>query len=98
MSWTIDRAAHAADRAGGGGADLADRLHRPHHARPPVRRPAPPKPIMAKPNLNMSGRTAGSPDNAQGTHFFMINDSGTYFLRNLPPPAGGEHRCSTPRR
>jgi hypothetical protein len=44
------------------------------------------KPIMAKPNLNMAGRTAGSPDNAQGTHFFMINDSGTYFLRKLPPP------------
>ena len=44
------------------------------------------KPIMAKPNLNMAGRAAGSPDNAQGTHFFMINDSGTYFLRKLPPP------------
>ncbi|MEU3862573.1 hypothetical protein AB0F03_35520 [Streptomyces sp. NPDC028722] len=43
------------------------------------------KPIMAKPNLNMAGRTAGSPDNAQGTHFFMINDSGTYYLRKLPP-------------
>src|SRR5437867_200130 len=42
------------------------------------------KPIMAKPNVNMPGRTAGSPDNAQGTHFFMINDSGTYFLRKLP--------------
>ena len=27
------------------------------------------KPIMAKPNLTMAGRTAGSPDNAQGTHF-----------------------------
>jgi hypothetical protein len=45
-------------------------------------------PIMAKPNVNMAGRTAGSPDNAQGTHFFMINDSGTYFLRNLPPVEG----------
>ncbi|MEC4017873.1 hypothetical protein [Streptomyces sp. H27-D2] len=43
------------------------------------------KPIMAKPNLTMAGRTAGSPDNAQATHFFMINDSGTYLLRNLPP-------------
>src|SRR5215472_8886109 len=41
--------------------------------------------IMAKPNLSMEGRSAGSPDNAQGTHFFMINDSGTYFLRRLPP-------------
>jgi hypothetical protein len=46
-------------------------------------------PIMAKPNLNMAGRAAGSPDNAQGTHFFLINDSGTYFLRKLPPPADG---------
>lgn len=48
------------------------------------------EPIMAKPNLNMAGRTAGSPDNAQGTHFFLINDSGTYFLRKLPPPEEGE--------
>jgi hypothetical protein len=47
------------------------------------------KPIMAKPNLNMVGRAAGSPDNAQGTHFFMINDTGTYFLRKLPPPEDG---------
>ncbi|WP_327588195.1 hypothetical protein OHA25_15120 [Nonomuraea sp. NBC_00507] len=43
------------------------------------------KPIMAKPNLNTAGRTAGSPDNAQGTHFFMIDDTGTYYLRKLPP-------------
>ncbi|MFM9693050.1 hypothetical protein [Streptomyces europaeiscabiei] len=42
-------------------------------------------PIMSKPNLTMAGRTAGSPDNAQGTHFFLVNDSGTYFLRRLPP-------------
>ncbi|MFZ3561045.1 MULTISPECIES: hypothetical protein [unclassified Streptomyces] len=42
------------------------------------------KPIMSKPNLTMTGRTAGSPDNAQGTYFFLINDSGTYFLRKLP--------------
>src|ERR1700730_2415073 len=41
-------------------------------------------PIMAKPNVNMVGRTAGSPDNAQGTSFFLINDSGPYFLRRLP--------------
>jgi hypothetical protein len=46
-------------------------------------------PIMAKPNITMAGRTAGSPDNAQGTHFFMINDSGTYFLRKLPLPENG---------
>ena len=46
-------------------------------------------PIMSKPNLVMQGRTAGSPDNAQGTHFFMINDEGTYFLRRLPPLEDG---------
>src|SRR6266699_2346037 len=40
---------------------------------------------MAKPSLSMQGRSAGSPDNAQGTHFFLINDSGTYFLKKLPP-------------
>src|SRR6266545_4165035 len=40
--------------------------------------------IMAKPNLTMDGRTAGSPDNAQGTHFFMINDKGTYYIKRLP--------------
>lgn len=45
-------------------------------------------PIMSKPNVNMAGRTAGSPDNAQGTHFFMINDAGTWFLRTLPPAPG----------
>src|SRR5262250_3334139 len=46
------------------------------------------KPIMAKPNLYMAGRAAGSPDNAQGTHFFLINDTGTYYLRKLPPADG----------
>jgi hypothetical protein len=46
------------------------------------------EPIMAKPNLTMAGRTAGSPDNAQGTHFFLINDTGTYYLRKLPPLDG----------
>ncbi|MET9961384.1 hypothetical protein ABZ128_20410 [Streptomyces sp. NPDC006326] len=54
------------------------------------------KPIMAKPNLNMAGRTAGSPDNAQGTHFFLINDSGTYFLRRLPPPPDGSATAFDP--
>ncbi|WP_036815087.1 hypothetical protein [Phyllobacterium sp. UNC302MFCol5.2] len=61
----------------------------------PFEDPATRKPIMAKPNLNMAGRTAGSPDNAQGTHFFLINDSGTYFLRKLPPPADGNRAFST---
>lgn len=53
------------------------------------------KPIMAKPNLTMTGRTAGSPDNAQGTHFFMINDSGTYFLRKLPPAPEAPFNAAT---
>jgi hypothetical protein len=63
----------------------------------PFEDPATHKPIMAKPNLTMAGRTAGSPDNAQGTHFFMINDSGTYFLRKLPPPAEGESALTAER-
>lgn len=42
------------------------------------------EPVMAKPNLTMDGRTAGSPDNAQATHFFLINDEGTYYLRKQP--------------
>ena len=52
--------------------------------------------IMSKPNLTMAGRTAGSPDNAQGTYFFMINDTGTYFLRQLPPAAGERSEPWTP--
>ena len=55
----------------------------------PFSDPATRKPIMAKPNLTMAGRTAGSPDNAQGTHFFMINDQGTFYLRKLPPAENG---------
>jgi len=61
----------------------------------PFQDPATKRPIMAKPSLTMSGRTAGSPDNAQGTHFFLINDSGTYFLRSLPP-ATPEANAFTP--
>lgn len=56
----------------------------------PFQDPRTGEPIMAKPNLNIDGRTAGSPDNAQGTSFFLINDSGTYFLRKLPPVADEE--------
>lgn len=52
-------------------------------------------PIMAKPNLTMVGRAAGSPDNAQGTHFFLINDSGTYFLRKLQPASDGAFNAET---
>jgi hypothetical protein len=57
----------------------------------PFQDPATQRYIMAKPNLNMAGRAAGSPDNAQGTHFFLINDSGTYFLRTLSPVSGGDN-------
>jgi hypothetical protein len=42
--------------------------------------------IQGTPSIHMTGRTAGSADNAQNTHFFLINDSGTYYLRRLPPP------------
>ncbi len=57
----------------------------------PFQDPATGKVIMAKPNLTMDGRTAGSPDNSQGTHFLMINDTGTYYLRRLPSaPPGTE--------
>ena len=39
--------------------------------------------IMGAPNLNMVGRSASSPDNAQATHFILINDTGTYFLKGI---------------
>ncbi|HEX8282312.1 MAG TPA: hypothetical protein VF588_03115 [Pyrinomonadaceae bacterium] len=39
------------------------------------------KPLVGSPMLEVNGRAASSPDNAQAAHFFMINDSGTYFLR-----------------
>ena len=55
----------------------------------PFQDPATGVPIMSKPNLTMDGRTAGSPDNSQGTHFFMLNDSGTYYIRRLPSPEPG---------
>ena len=50
----------------------------------PFEEPSTGDPVMAKPNLTMDGRITGSPDNAQGTTFFMINDSGTYFIKKLP--------------
>lgn len=56
----------------------------------PFQEPGTGRPVIAKPDTwTMAGRTAGSPDNAQGTHFFLINDSGTYFLQHLPPPEDG---------
>jgi len=39
------------------------------------------KPLVGTPMLRAVGRSASSPDNAQATHFFLINDSGTYMLR-----------------
>src|SRR5713101_4333160 len=39
--------------------------------------------ILGTPNLNFSGRAAGSTDNAQATHFFLFNDTGAYFLNRL---------------
>src|SRR5260370_32388270 len=39
--------------------------------------------ILGTPNLNMPGRAAGSPDNCQATSFFLLNDTGTYFLKRL---------------
>lgn len=43
----------------------------------------PPQPILGTPNMSFTGRAAGSTDNSQPTSFFLINDSGTYFLRRL---------------
>ena len=37
--------------------------------------------ILGSPLLELRGRAASSPDNAQATHFFMVNDTGTYLLR-----------------
>jgi hypothetical protein len=41
------------------------------------------RPILGTPNLSFTGRAAGSTDNCQATSFFLINDTGTYFLRKL---------------
>lgn len=47
------------------------------------------KPLLGTPLIETGGRAAGSPDNAQSTHFFMWNDEGTYLLKKpaetLPP-------------
>lgn len=39
-------------------------------------------PELGTPFLNILARTASSADNAQATHFFMINDDGIFLLRN----------------
>lgn len=49
------------------------------------------KPLVGSPMVQIRGRSASSPDNAQATHFFLINDSGTYFLRQ-PKDAGSVQR------
>ncbi|GAB4565977.1 MAG: hypothetical protein Tsb0020_17250 [Haliangiales bacterium] len=38
------------------------------------------KDILGSPNTHFTGRAAGSGDNGQMTYFFMMNDSGVYFL------------------
>jgi len=47
------------------------------------------QPLLGTPLIEARGRAAGSPDNAQSTHFFMWNDEGTYLLKtpSEPPPA-----------
>ncbi len=45
--------------------------------------------LLGSPMLELAGRAGSSPDNAQATYFFLMNDSGTYFLRcpeGLKPP------------
>ena len=48
------------------------------------------KPLFGTPLIEVRGRSAGSPDNAQSTVFFMWNDEGTYLLKTpaeeVPPP------------
>jgi len=44
------------------------------------------QPIAGSPMIELVGRAASSPDNAQATHFFLINDAGTFLLRRPPDP------------
>jgi hypothetical protein len=44
------------------------------------------KPLLGTPLIEAAGRAAGSPDNAQSTHFFMWNDEGTYLLKKPATP------------
>ena len=39
------------------------------------------QPLAGSPMLEIIGRAASSPDNSQATHFFMLNDSGTYLIK-----------------
>jgi hypothetical protein len=56
----------------------------------------PPEKILGTPNLSFMGRSAGSTDNCQATSFFLINDSGTYFLRRLKPAEVKPEAPATP--
>lgn len=38
---------------------------------------------LGTPFLNVVGRAGSSPDNAQATHMFMLNDEGTWLIRRL---------------
>lgn len=42
--------------------------------------------LLGTPLLEIFGRTASSVDNAQATHFFLINDTGTYLLKRPENP------------
>ena len=52
--------------------------------------------ILGTPNLSFTGRAAGSTDNSQPTSFFLINDTGTYFLRKLKPDEVNPEAPQTP--
>lgn len=54
------------------------------------------QPILGTPNMSFTGRGAGSTDNCQATSFFMINDTGTYFLRKLRPEEVESKAPATP--
>ena len=45
------------------------------------------QPLLGTPLIEARGRAAGSPDNAQSTHFFMWNDEGTYLLKTPAEPS-----------
>lgn len=46
---------------------------------------------LGTPFLNITARTGSSADNAQATHFFMINDDGIFLLR--APAASARSNC-----
>lgn len=44
------------------------------------------KDLVGSPMVEVVGRAASSPDNAQATVFFLMNDEGTFLLRRPPDP------------